>query len=59
MRNAEGKNTFAVYDNKQGRADAAYPDTKFVSQEGEWFLAGVLDALPDSTHLQSCLCSWY
>ena len=52
MRDAEGKNTFAVYDNKEGRADAAYPDTKFVSQEGEWFLAGVLDALPDSTHIQ-------
>ncbi|KAL1693331.1 hypothetical protein GGG16DRAFT_49695 [Schizophyllum commune] len=47
MRDADGKNTFAVYDNKEGRADAAYPDTKFVSQEGEWFLAGVLDALPD------------
>ncbi|TRM62581.1 hypothetical protein BD626DRAFT_497834 [Schizophyllum amplum] len=47
MRDSEGKNTFAVYD-KEGRADAAYPDTKFVSQEGEWFLAGVLDALPDT-----------
>ena len=34
---------------KTGRANAQYVDTKFFSQEGEWFIAGVLDGLPDST----------
>lgn len=40
---------FAVSDAErgQGRADAAFPDTRFMSQEGEWFLAGVLDGIAD------------
>ncbi|KZT60465.1 glutamine synthetase/guanido kinase [Calocera cornea HHB12733] len=46
LRNAEGVNIFAQK-GKEPRKDATYPDTKFLSQEGEWFLAGVLDGLPD------------
>lgn len=43
------KSLFAVSDEelKTGRQGAAYNDTKFISQEGEWFLAGILDGLPD------------
>lgn len=50
MRDESGRNIFAVSDSelKDGRANAANADTKFISQEGEWFLAGVLDGLPDS-----------
>ena len=33
-----------------GRKGAAYEDTKYLSQEAEWFLAGVLDGLPDGEH---------
>jgi hypothetical protein len=32
---------------ENGRTDAQYEDTKWFSQEGEWFLAGVLDGLED------------
>lgn len=43
------KSLFAVSKEelKTGRQGAAYEDTKFISQEGEWFLAGILDGLPD------------
>ena len=49
LRDANGKSLFAVSDTelKNGRANAQYNDTKFLSQEGEWFLAGILDGLPD------------
>ncbi|TBU35709.1 glutamine synthetase/guanido kinase [Dichomitus squalens] len=49
LRDANGKSIFAVSDAdlKNGRTDAQYDDTKFLSQEGEWFLAGILDGLPD------------
>jgi len=30
-----------------GRESAAYPDTEFISQEAEWFLAGILDGIAD------------
>ncbi len=30
-----------------GRANAENGDTKFISQEAEWFLAGVLDGIAD------------
>ncbi|GAA6028010.1 hypothetical protein JCM8097_001828 [Rhodosporidiobolus ruineniae] len=44
-----GRNIFAVADEDQaeGRKDAAFPDTKRLSKEGEWFLAGILEGLPD------------
>jgi glutamine synthetase len=50
MRTKDGKNVFALSDAdaKKGRSDAANDDTKWMSQEGEWFLAGVLDGLSDS-----------
>ncbi|RPD66415.1 glutamine synthetase/guanido kinase [Lentinus tigrinus ALCF2SS1-7] len=49
LRDEKGKSLFAVSDSelKTGRADAQYEDTKFLSKEGEWFLAGILDGLPD------------
>ncbi|KZT71303.1 glutamine synthetase/guanido kinase [Daedalea quercina L-15889] len=49
LRDENGKSLFAVSEAemKTGRANAAYEDTKFLSQEGEWFLAGILDGLPD------------
>lgn len=49
LRDPSGKNSFAVAENerKAGRSDAAYEDTKFLSQEAEWFLAGVLDGIAD------------
>ncbi|KAF5330711.1 hypothetical protein D9619_005342 [Psilocybe cf. subviscida] len=49
MRDKDGRNIFAVSESerKTGRASAAYEDTKFLSQEGEWFLAGVLDGIAD------------
>jgi hypothetical protein len=49
IKTKEGKNLFAVQDSEMenGRTDAQYEDTKWLSQEGEWFLAGVLDGLED------------
>lgn len=52
MRDNTGKNSFAVPESelKGGRSDAAYEDTKFMSLEGEWFLAGVLDGIADGKY---------
>jgi len=50
LKDAANKNIFAVSDSEiqnGGRADAAYDDTKFISQEAEWFLAGILDGIAD------------
>jgi len=49
LRDSNGKNLFALADSelKSGRSGAAYEDTKFLSQEGEWFLAGILDGIAD------------
>ncbi|KAI0664647.1 glutamine synthetase/guanido kinase [Cubamyces menziesii] len=49
LRDAMGKSLFALPEEqlKTGRPDAQSEDTRFMSQEGEWFLAGVLDGLPD------------
>jgi len=49
LRDKTGKNIFAVSESElsTGRAGAANDDTKFLSQEGEHFLAGVLDAIAD------------
>lgn len=46
LRNAEGKNIFAASDSN-GRSDSAYKDTKFISEEAESFLAGILDGIAD------------
>jgi len=49
LRGPDGENLFAISKSElqSGREGAAYEDTKFMSQLGEWFLAGVLDGLPD------------
>lgn len=49
LRDSTGRNAFAVSDVElqTGRSGAAYEDTKFMSEEGEWFLAGVLDGIAD------------
>ncbi|KAF9532224.1 hypothetical protein CPB83DRAFT_847455 [Crepidotus variabilis] len=49
LRDKDGRNIFAVTDEelKSGRAGAANDDTKFISQEAEWFLAGILDGIAD------------
>ncbi|KAF9014102.1 hypothetical protein BDQ17DRAFT_1296282 [Cyathus striatus] len=49
LRDSIGKNIFAVSEQElsAGRADPAYEDTKFISKEAEWFLAGVLDGIAD------------
>ena len=49
LRDSAGNNVFAVSDAelKTGRVSAANDATKFISQEAEWFLAGILDGLPD------------
>lgn len=49
LKDKEGRNIFAVSkeDLKDGRKDALYEDTKRISKEAEWFLAGILEGLPD------------
>lgn len=49
LKSEDGRNIFAVSNvgPNEGRADAAFEDTKYLSKEGEWFLAGVLDGLAD------------
>ncbi|KAM6491288.1 hypothetical protein JOM56_013527 [Amanita muscaria] len=50
LKDAADRNIFSVSDSEiqnGGRADAAYDDTKFISQEAEWFLAGILDGISD------------
>jgi glutamine synthetase len=51
LRNKEGHNSFAVSDSDllQGRRGASYEDTRFISEEAEYFLAGVLEGLADGT----------
>lgn len=50
LRDKDGKNIFAVSEADiaaGGRKGAANDDTKFISQEAEWFLAGILDGIAD------------
>ncbi|KAI5475644.1 glutamine synthetase [Pseudohyphozyma bogoriensis] len=50
LRDAKGRNIFAVSEAEEaagGRANAANKDVKYISQEAEWFLAGILEGLPD------------
>ncbi|KAJ7063496.1 hypothetical protein C8F01DRAFT_1055846 [Mycena amicta] len=49
LRDKSGRNVFAVSDSELdgGRGEAAYEDTRFMSAEGEAFLAGVLDGIAD------------
>ncbi|KAF8350472.1 hypothetical protein F5887DRAFT_939383 [Amanita rubescens] len=50
LRNSDGKNIFAISQSELesgGRVNATYEDTKFISQEAEWFLSGILDGITD------------
>ncbi|KAG1759849.1 glutamine synthetase guanido kinase [Suillus occidentalis] len=49
LKDGEGRNAFSLsdVDRDHGRANAAFEDTRYLSQIGEHFLAGVLDGLPD------------
>ncbi|KAI9571489.1 hypothetical protein HD554DRAFT_2327064 [Boletus coccyginus] len=49
LQDSSGSNIFAYSDpeHPNGRPDAAFEDTKFVSLQGEQFLAGLLDGLSD------------
>nr|GAT60086.1 predicted protein [Mycena chlorophos] len=50
LRDKSGRNVFAASDEDVaagGRGDAAFEDTRFMSAEGESFLAGVLDGIAD------------
>lgn len=49
LKDPSGKNLFAYTDpqHPDGRPGAAFEDTKFLSLQGEQFLAGILDGLPD------------
>ena len=54
LRDESGKNIFAVTDDELkngGRKSAKYQDTKYISQECEWFLAGILDGIQDGPSL--------
>jgi len=61
LKNNEGRNIFSVSEAElqTGRADAANGDTKYISQEAEWFLAGILDGIADGmlSILSFCLSS--
>ena len=58
LKSKDGRNIFAVSDAEMqtGRADAAFDDSKWLSKEGEWFLAGILDGLADVVPLVSAGC---
>lgn len=50
LRDKNKRNIFAVTPEEAksgGRKDAPYEDLKYLSQEAEWFLAGLLEGLPD------------
>ncbi|CAD6574075.1 MAG: hypothetical protein TREMPRED_001001 [Tremellales sp. Tagirdzhanova-0007] len=50
LQDEKGRNIFAVSDEELkagGRKNAAFEDVRFLSQEGEWFLAGLMEGLPD------------
>lgn len=53
LQDETGRNIFAVSDEELkagGRKNAAYEDVRFLSQEGEWFLGGLLEGLSDGKH---------
>lgn len=56
MRDKSGRNIFAVTEEEKangGREGAAFDDTKYISQEAEWFLAGLLEGLSDGKHSEA------
>lgn len=58
IRDKTGRNIFALSDEQikaGGRKDAQWKDTQYISQKAEWFLAGILNGLPDGRFPQPCL----
>lgn len=57
LRDKEGRNVFAVQPDEveKGRKEAKYEDTARISQVGEYFLAGILEGLPDIVRRESGL----
>jgi len=56
IRDKSGRNIFAVTEEEKkagGREGAAFDDTKYLSQEAEWFLAGLLEGLSDGMSILS------
>ncbi|EIW84954.1 glutamine synthetase guanido kinase [Coniophora puteana RWD-64-598 SS2] len=47
LKDLDGINIFSVPELRGGRAGAANDDTRYLSEKGEQFLAGVLEGLPD------------
>jgi len=50
LRGSSGSNVFALSDDEVaagGRANAKYNDLRWISQEAEWFLGGILEGLTD------------
>jgi len=50
LRDSKGRNIFAPTEEEiksGGRKNAQFKDLKYMSQEAEWFLAGLLEGLPD------------
>ncbi|WWD20609.1 hypothetical protein CI109_105085 [Kwoniella shandongensis] len=50
LQDANGKNIFGLSDEETkagGRKDAAHKDLQYLSQEAEWFLAGLLEGMSD------------
>jgi glutamine synthetase len=60
LRDSSGHNVFAVSEEELvagGRKGAFHQQLRFISQEAEWFLAGVVEGLADGElhHLYSVL----
>lgn len=50
MQDKNGRNIFSVSEEDikaGGRKNAAFEDVRFLSQEAEWFLGGLLEGLSD------------
>lgn len=50
LRDKEGRNIFGLSKEQTaagGRKDAKWKDLQYISQEAEWFLAGLLEGLKD------------
>lgn len=56
LQDKSGRNIFALTDQELeagGRQDAPFEPMKYMTQEAEWFLAGLVDGLPDG-ELHNC-----
>lgn len=55
IRDSNNDNIFAIKPEelKEGRAGAAYDELKYISQNAEYFLAGVLHGLTDGKSIEN------